>query len=499
MKKIILILIFTAFLIGACKTDDLELSNTTAITTTEFPKNRAELEGAINGTYSPLQSQGLFGRYLPYMYDYMGGDCATQRGTPDLLDFINYTFSPTNKDIRLYWKNCYNGIARANFILGKQDNINAIEESVLSQVNKDKYIGEAKFLRAYYYFLLVERFGDIPLYTNVASPDGLPKSSKQDVYALIINDLTDAGAKLLLKSEETAGRATKGAAYALLGKVHLYRKEYAQAKSAFDKVINSGEYTLTADYFDNFTTEAENNSESVFEVQFVYDNGNAWAYADWGGQDNGYSETSFRSFEYGALGGWHNNDPSQDLINEYEANDPRMHANFYFVGDTYGAGGAQTVTASNLTAGIDAIWRKYQLSYNRDTDGGGLSDINHRIIRYADVLLMAAETENELGNITEAVNLMNEVRNRADMPYYGTATMNNTFPVATKAQVFNAIVHERRVELAGEQSRFPDLLRWNMTNLIPNFQTGKHELLPIPQTEIDTNLNISSSDQNPGY
>ncbi len=499
IKKQFLVLFFALLLLNSCKTDDLELSNGNAISTATFPATKAELESAMNGTYSPLQSQGLYGRYLTYMYDYMAGDEAyvgPTRGTPDLRAFLEYTFSATNNDIYLYWKNAYNGISRCNFILDKTDKINALSNAEVSQVDKDNFIGQAKFLRAFYYFLLVERFGDIPFYTTTeVDASGLPKSPKEEIYQLIISDLTDASSKLKLKSVAEAGRATKGAADALLGKVYLYRKDYANAKTAFDKIITSGEYTLTANYFDNFENEHENNSESVFEVQFAYSGGGAWAYVDWGGQDNGDSETSFRSIEYGGLGGFHNNDPSHSLINEYEAGDSRKDDNFYFTGDTWSGG---TVGAIN-PVGAPAYWRKYQKAYNQGTDGGGLSDINHRVIRYADVLLMAAEVENELGNINAAVSLLNQIRDRVNMPNYGTAAMDATFPVTTKAEVFTAIVHERRVELAGEQSRFPDLLRWGMANTITGFVVGKHELFPIPQKEFDTNTNLSVADQNPGY
>lgn len=502
MKKYILILAAFIFLINSCKTDDLELSNGSGISSETFPKTLAELQQTMNGTYSPLQSQGLYGRYLFYMYDYMGDDAQTQRGTPDLLDFINYTFTASNNDIFLYWKNAYNGISRANFILDHQDNINLLEESVASQELKDKFIGEAKFLRAFYYFLLVERFGDIPLYTTAeVSPNGQSKSPKEDVYALIVSDLTDAAEKLRTKSTEEPGRATKGSANALLGKFYLYRKDYAMAKTAFDKVINSGEFSLTPDYFDNYKTETENNSESIFEVRFTYQGGNPWAYVDWGGQDNGFTETSFRSAEYGGLGGFHNNDPSQELLDEFEAGDPRFSASFFTAGDSYGIGGANTVTAAQLGS-VNAFWRKYQKTYGQDnSDLNGLSDINHRVLRYADVLLMAAEVENELGNIATAVSLMNQVRDRVNMPNYGTAAMDATFPVTTKAEVFAALVHERRVELAGEQSRFPDLMRWGMIEdvLGSKFDPSKHYLLPIPQKEFDTNLSLSSADQNPGY
>lgn len=498
-KQYLLIsLVFAFLLVISCNTNDLTVNNGNAISEATFPVTSADLEIAINGLYSPLQSQGLYGRYLFYMYDYMAGDevYVGNRGSVDLREFLEYTFTATNNDIYLYWKNAYNGISRANLILDKQDKINAFSEAEISQVDKNDYIGQVKFLRAFYYFLLVERFGDIPLYTTYQGVDisGVARSPKEDVYQLIISDLQDASSLLKLKSAAEAGRATKGTADALLGKVYLYREEYALAKTYFDNIISSGEYTLADNYFDNFENVNENNSESVFEVQFTYGGGGAWTYADWGGQDTGDSELTFRSFEYGALGGWHNNDPSQSLVDEYEVGDARL-ANFYFEGDTWSGGTVGAIAPAEAPA----YWRKYQKSYNQGTDGGGLSDVNHKIIRYADVLLMAAEVENELGNISTAVSLMNQVRDRAGVPNYGTTTMDALYPVTTKEEVLTAIKHERRVELAGEQSRFPDLLRWGMSNNINGFVQGKHELLPIPQKEIDTNSSISSADQNPGY
>jgi len=499
IKKQYLILFFSFLLLNSCDTDGLELSNGNAISTGSFPVNRAELESAMNGTYSPLQSQGLYGRYLTYMLDYMAGDevfVGPTRGTPDLRDFLEFTFTAANNDIYLYWKNAYNGISRSNFILDKTDKINSLPNAEVSQADKDNFIGQAKFLRAFYYFLLVERFGDIPLYTTTnVDASGLGKSSKTDVYALIISDLQDASVKLKNKGAAEIGRATSGAADALLGKVYLYQQDYANAKISFTKVITSGQYSLTADYYDNFSNVNENNSESVFEVQFAYSGGGAWAYVDWGGQDNGDSETSFKSIEYGGLGGFHNNDPSHSLVNEYEVGDSRKDDSFYFTGDAWSGG----VVGAINPAAAPAYWRKYQKAFNQGNDGGGLSDINHRVIRYADVLLMAAEAENATGGQATAIGYLNQVRDRVSMANYGSVAMNATYPVTTQAEVFTAIVHERRVELSGEQSRFTDLLRWGMSNTIAGFVAGKHELFPIPQKEFDTNTNLSISDQNPGY
>lgn len=508
IKKQYIILVFAFLLFNACNTDDLEVSNGSAISTETFPASRAELEGAINGAYSPLQSQGLFGRYIPIMFDYMGGECKVNGGEAHMLEFViaaptaenpdpKFTFTASNNDIYLYWKNAYNGISRCNFILDTTTKINALDPASAPQADKDDFIGQAKFLRAFYYFLLVERFGDIPLYTTTIGldPTGLPKSSKADVYALIIKDLEEASTQLKSVADAEAGRVTKQSANALLGKVYLYQHDYANAQTTFNKVITSGEYSLVADYSDNFFETNENNSESLFEVQFTYSGGGSWAYADWGGQDNGDSETTFRSIQNGAIGGWRNSDPSQDAINQFEVGDPRLQANFYFTGDAYSGGTVDT--------GADpAFWRKYQKSLNQGTDGNGLCDINHRVIRYADVLLMAAEVLNETGGTIDgkdAVGLMNMVRDRVSMPNYGTATMNATYPVTSHDEILAALDHERRVELVGEESRFFDLLRWGRANEIPGFVIGKHELFPIPQQEFDTNPHISVADQNPGY
>ena len=502
MKKSILFFAFILILLlsmNACDTNNLELNDPNSLSTLveEFPKNESEFLAGINATYSPLQSQGLFARWMHYVLDNMGLDNQANSGiAANLNQFYEFNISPNNNNVFIYWKNCYNGIFRANILLDNIDNINKIE--TLSDAEKNAHIGELKYLRAFYYFLLTSRFGDIPLYTSGDNGiEGFPKSSREDVYQFIIADLTEASNLLLTKSEAEPGRATKGAANALLGKVQLYRKDYSAAKAAFDKVINGGQYALVPNYFDNFKSETELNSESVFEVLFVFAGGKySWNAND----DTGFTESNIVAAEYG-FKGFHNVNPANDLVAEFEDGDIRKAESFYFPGDTYGANNDLVVTQANIGAET-AAWRKYMLTYKQDTDLTffNFSDINFRVIRYADVLLMAAEVENELGNIAGAVSLMNEVRARVNMPLYGTAAMDATYPVSSKDQVFTAIVHERRVELAGEMVRFPDLVRWGLADdVLPNFKVGISEVLPIPQGEIDTNANLSNADQNNGY
>ncbi len=501
MKKKTLLFTFVLLLLGmsACDTDNLGINDPNSLSTLveEFPKNESELLAGINATYSPLQSQGLFARWMHYVLDNMGQDNEVNADiAANLNQFYNFNISPDNSNVYTYWKNCYNGIFRANVLLDHVDNINKIE--TLSDADKNAHIGELRYLRAFYYFLLTSRFGDIPLYTSGDNGiEGFPKSPSEDVYKFIIADLTEASNLLLTKDVAEPGRVTKGAADALLGKVQLYRQDYSAAKTAFDKVIDSGQYELTANYFDNFTGETELNSESVFEVLFVFAGG---AYSWNANDDSGFTESNIIAAEYG-FKGFHNVNPANDLVAEFENGDIRKDESFYFPGDTYGANGDLIVTQEDI-GDETAAWRKYMLTYKQDTDLTffNFSDINFRVIRYADVLLMAAEAENELGNRATAISLMNQVRARVNMPLYGSAEMNATFPVSSKSEVFTAIVHERRVELAGEMVRFPDLVRWGLAaEVLPDFKVGVSEVLPIPQGEIDTNANLTNADQNSGY
>lgn len=504
MKKILLFITFillTLFSFEACDTDNLELTDPNSVNTNlaDYPSTADELKAGVNAVYGPLQSHGMYSRWLQYVYDNMGQENEKYGNlSSSLNDFIEFTISPTNENVYYLWKNCYNGIFRANTLLDHIDNIQALD---LTAAEKNQKIGEVKFLRAHYYFLLVSRFGDVPLHTTV-SGSSLGRSSKESVYDLIVSDLESAASLLLDNANTDEGRITMGAANAMLGKVQLYRENYAAAKVAFDKVITSGEYSLTTTYFDNFTGETEFNSESVFEVLFIpagSNGGFSWAAA--GDSDIGRDQSAFKAPEYG-MKGWHNVNPSTSLLNEFEATDPRYADSFYSDGDSYGAGGASTVGSAELGDDLHPAWRKYMLTYKQgaDLDYYNFSDINFRVLRYADVILMAAEVENELGNLSDAIDLMNEVRTRVGMDNYGTAAMNATYPVSSKAEFFTALVHERRVELAGELTRFPDLVRWDLASSnLTNFTAGKNELLPIPQKEIDTNDQLTNADQNSGY
>jgi hypothetical protein len=453
----------------------------------------------------------------------------------DKRQYLNFTFDATHGAIEGYWNSCYRGINKANFVINNAEVIKKnIPVSLLSDITRNKYIGEAKFLRALYYFFLVDKYGDVPLYLGVdpKENEGLARTPKAQVWAQIEADCTDAAAKCLAKADEQAGRATSGAAWALLGKARLFQKNYLGALDAFNHITG---YALEPVYFNNFMEETENGQESLFEVQWNIAAGYS---QQWNSDrtDEGKNEACFRGQEYGVLNWW-NVFPSQDLWDEFETaadngvkTDPRRGYCIYQNGDLYNNNTMTMKIDSAIIKNAAGVmtdhyqrrgWKKYQNYYKAATEGavaGNESGINMKVIRYADVILMKAEAEANKsgGSLTTAVGYMNQVRARADvnMPLYGTAGMDAIYPVGTLAGFMKALEHERKVELCGEQCRFPDLVRWGrlaafITEVKPScpkadqaalvFSAPKNLLWPIPQKEIDVNPNIGQENQNQGF
>jgi hypothetical protein len=530
-------LVFSALaLLFSCKADKLDLTNPNQLSPDTYFTTAAQVESAVNAVYGSLQTTGVYNRGMWYGNDNMSHEntCMPQQEA-DKRQWLNFTFDATHDLIEAYWSSCYRGIHKANFVINNADVIQKrIPTILLSDAKRDKYIGEAKFLRALYYFLLVDKFGDVPLYLGVDPAEnlGLARTPSAQVWAQIEADCIDAAAKCLDKADEQAGRATKGAAWALLGKARLFQKNYQGALDAFNNITG---YSLEPVYFNNFMEETENGPESLFEVQFSIQAGYS---SQWNSDrtDEGLNEACFRGQEYGVLN-WFNVFPSQDLWNEFETvaknglkTDPRRGYCIYQNGDLY--------DNNTLTMHIDSAvvkdgtgtiidhyqlrgWKKYQNYYKAATEGavaGNESGINMKVIRYADVLLMSAEAEANKsgGNLATAVGYMNQVRARADvnMPLYGTAAMDAIYPVGTLAGFMKALEHERKVELCGEQCRFSDLVRWGrlaafIDEVKPScpkadqaalvFSAPKNLLWPIPQKEVDANPKIDQSNQNTGY
>ena len=485
-KKIFLTFTAILFAIISCKEEELDLQDPNVIVTETYFKSSGQLQTAVNSAYSFLQSQGMYGRIAFFLFDNLSqenaGTDALQGG---LKAFMDYTFDPSLGEFFTYWESAYRGIASCNFVL------QAAEDGIIENVDQaevNQRLGEVRFLRALYYFNLTNLWGGVPLQTTISSESSGAKASQEEIYALILDDLAFAVANLPSLGNTPNGRATRGAAQALKGKVHLFRGEWAQAKAEFDAITG---YTIEGVALrDNGNEAGEFNAESIFEVNYDKQIGGN----QWNATGNGVAETTFRGIEY-APTNFANIIVRPTFFEEFEDDDPRIQAYFYQNGDTYNNG---ELVFENLTS---VVWRKYQNLDVQPQDGFDYSGINFRVIRYADVLLMLAEAENELGNSAVAIDLLNQVRTRAAMPLYGTAEMDGRgFPVGSQDQIFDAIVHERAVELAGEQIRIFDLKRWGLAaDVLEGFQTGKHEFLPIPQREIDANTDLTGADQNPGY
>jgi len=477
----ITILIALLFLATAC-TDyvDYEAVENYEIVADVYFKSAKDYEAAVIGTYDPLQWMYLNILIGDIASDnsVSGGESATDvLGIQQIDDMIH---DPNNDNLTSIWKWCYEGINRTNYL---EENKNKLDFE-----NKSTLYGEVYFLRAYYYFELVKFFGDVPLFTEsrlTANESGtLQRTSKSEVYGQIETDLQNA-ISALPNTQAQKGRVTKYAAQALLGKVYLYQDKFTEAASTLENVI--GVFSLITNYQDQFLKSGENSAESVFEVQ--HSNDSEWF--DWGFVPQG-TEGNFGVIHNGPraftgptyASGWSFNLPTPDLYNSFEDGDTRRNASILDI-----------VAFANETGATYAKAYKHTGYFNnkyipRAGESGAQTELNYltnyRAIRYADVLLMAAEANNRGGvSDSKAQDYLNQVRDRA----FGDAAHRVT---ATK----EAIWAERNFELSMEGHRFFDLVRTGQASgKINGFITGKHEVFPIPQQEID----ISGLTQNPGY
>ncbi|NLP58947.1 RagB/SusD family nutrient uptake outer membrane protein [Lutibacter sp. B1] len=399
------------------------------------------------------------------------GDTGTDK---NLLD--DFTFTSTSASFKDVWEGNYQGIARAN------QAFKYLPELEIDESLKNRLIGETEFLRALFYFRLVRMFGDVPLIKevpNIQNQDDINRANtrapKQEVYDFIVADLNDAINKLPVQySSSDLGRATKGAALTLLAKVHMYQGNWQQVYDLTNQVKGLGIYSLTPNYEDIWKEIGENNSESIFEIQARGETPN-----------NGVNNYSVTQGARGAGGwGWGFSTPTEDLANSYEPNDVRRDATIIFRGETLWDGFEVATTVSNAMYNQKAYVSKTMETFNGNDSE---SNKNIRVLRYAEVLLMNAEAALEVGG--DAATPLNMVRNRAGL---------ENAPAVNKMAVWQ----ERRFELALEHDRYFDLVRQGRAGEVlrahgKNFVDGKHELFPIPQTQIELSGGLLK--QNPGY
>ncbi len=511
MKKTRYLLLAVLLGLGLTACDEAEFlseNNPNELSTSTYYKTDAQAQAAVNAVYAAMQTNDLFTRRYYFVFDLLSnhgvGTTALQE---PMLKLQQHNFDSSNEVVRDIWRGMYRVIHRANLVI---DNVPSTPDPTAASKLK-RYEAEARFMRAWAYYELTAYFGPVPLYTKTVGADFIATGSKRasidEVYQLIMDDLAFAEANLPNKSgygSGDTGRAPKAAAIYLKGKAHLQRNQWQQAAAEFQKVINSGEYRLMNNYFDNFTEESENNDESLFEIQYQVLGNPGWL-PD--GRD--VTEMTYRAFEYG-MTAWRNVVISPDLMAAYEPNDPRKKDTVYEPCDKYGPGNNTTLYAPNSACppveGQPAApdnrpnWKKYQNYYKFVSEPWVSSGINHRVYRYAEVLLDMAEAQAELGNTAMALQYLNQVRARPSV---------NLPPVtaSSKQALIDAIYKEKYIELAGEQQFYKDLVRREdqyrrfIKNEpgVRNVVLPRDLLLPIPLSELDANAALSQADQNPGF
>ena len=490
------------FLLSSCE-DFIDVEPIGPISDDYF-NSQEEYEEALIGAYDLLQA--TFWNVLTGVVasdDFAAGGDPFNYDQPTLqnIDLMIHTPSDNNQ-IRDIWQLMYAGINRANFILEFKDKTEF--------EGRDEIIAQAYFLRAYFTFELVKFYGNIPLKIDESSGtkrilnkrilygEQFDVDRTKDIaeaYSLIEEDLKEAILNLPVV-QDFKYEVTKGAAQALLGKVYLYHGKFDQTKfgdaaSVLGNVIQSNEYSLVQgdDYLNLFVSSGENSSEAVFEIQYTGVEGASWdcpqcSEGSYFVKFNG-PRSPFDNPTYDA--GWGFNIPSQELYDAFDANDLRREVTFLDLRDkpdSYGESRDNT-----------GFFNKKYLP-NKNDPRAGTDPLNYannyRAIRYADVLLMAAEAEAQSGG-GNAVNYLNLVRKRAfgdDSHAYSSG----------EGDILDAVYNERRLEFAGEGHRFFDLVRTKKAaSRIAGFTENKNEIFPIPQVELELANAVDKWGQNPGY
>ncbi len=503
--KIILAIAAFSFITMSCS-DFLDVPVNGTLTPDSFYNSDEDANGAVLAAYDMLTWNNnfwgwcapVFVKTLPSDESSGGGASAGDQPDYDALD--KYTFDSGNSKMEGVWSLAYYGIYRSNLVI---DNVEPNTDL------KKQHIAEARTLRAYNYLDIAAFYGGGPLLTTTnISPEEFdqPRVSPAELYQQIETDLAAAIPDLPVKSayaDSDKFRVSKGTAQSLLGKARLYNEDYAGALAAFQDVINSGEYQLDPDFASVFRINGELGSGSIFEAVFSNDVGHNWGTNPWDlGQSErqweanmhiqlmGPREGEFGNTANGIIEGWGFNYPSPKLAEMYDAagDTVRKNATLMSEEDYNADGGNITGNAYDYNGYVRLKYGTYPDESDPETSVQQNYGTNWRLIRYADVLLMAAEAAAFSGNEGLAREYINEVRARA-----GLAAI-----TSSGAELVEALQNERMLELAFEGFRFIDLIRWDLaeTELASEGFTARHNLFPIPADEI---LRAPSLEQNPGW
>ncbi len=481
IKPVLFFAVLTAMV--SCSDDFVDIDSQDP-NSEDFFNTEEEYQDALIAAYDLLQST-----YINVMLGEIasdntlaGGESATD--VPGIQEIDDMTHTPVNQQLRDIWGWMYAGVNRTNYIMEFQDKTDFS--------GKEAVIAQTRFLRAYYYFELVKWFGDVPLAIDKRIQFGeqfdIDRAPKAEIYTLIEEDLQFAADNLPVTQSE-AGRVTQGAARALLGKVYLFQDKFSEAATVLDQVI-AGPYDLVADYNTIFEQEGENNIESVFEIQYTDKEGIGFDCLQCSEGNVAVGFNGIRNYS-GPLfdSGFSFNVPTQETFDAFEAGDIRREVAILDIDAWAADTGATFVSGFEHTGYYNRKYIARQGDLNTG-DANLTNPNNYRAIRFADVLLMAAEAHNRKSpsDDTQARLYLNRVRTRAQLADV----------TATGAALTTVIYNERRVELVGEGHHFFDLVRTGRAaQEIDGFTSGKHEVFPIPLIEIQ--LAGNRWEQNPGY
>lgn len=513
MKNINIIAVFCMLLsFGACSDDFLEKRNPNEMTTTDFWKTGDDLQKGIDAAYRPLRFNGAYSRWLHILYVSRSDEGYSESPNPYFQSYSNFLTKNYNDDSAealLYtWLDLYKGIFWANQVIDNAANIS------MDEALKTRITGEAYFLRGLHFFNLAAVYGRGPLTLTAFAGGTSPEIAEQSgLYLQAKVDFEEAAKRLpaYYAESKNLGRATQGAARGMLIKSMMQLRDWAGAeaecRTLFTMKGASGQnlYSLVSSYKDNFSQTNENNSESVFEVQF--------APGLQAGAEVGSSRAKFMGIPADGLS-WADAFPRKSLYQEFllektkdNLTDPRLKMTLaYYDAATpaetfYG----KTWTAMGLSQTM-VYWKKYT-NYETATVEDYNSGINFRVVRLADIYLLYAEALNELNRTSEAYEYINKVRSRVNMPNLENSSAFSGIGT-DKEKMKIQIRHERSCELGGECTRWIDLERWGMfenaANIswlknrdadFDNFQIGVNNRFPIPYREIS----LVPITQNPGY
>lgn len=491
----------------SCDSDPLNVDDPNRLTPESFWRNAEDAKKGVIACYGPLTTIQGWGRMMGAIHTIHRGDIVDVNPQPNVYDTGTFTVGPSLPRLEEPWGELFAIVARANQVLANVPDID------MEQDLKDRYIGEAHFLRGLAYFYLVNMWRNVPLYTSaITNPDdvNIGQAEPAEVWSAVKSDFENAQSLLPeTVPDGEAGRATRGAATAMLGKSHLYNEEWADAAEEFRKVIDSGIYELTDNYGENFSREHLNNEESVFELQYESTPNGNWGRSGTENPQRGQAwepdiaPPGFTSQQSVTINDW-----VFELFMEDETVsgdiDPRAFETLLW--DYSGAKVYQTTFNEAFSGDAqDEVYVRKYLNFERESSlvpgSWAWSNNNYRMVRFADVLLMYAEAKNEAdGPSGEVYTALNRVRRRADMPDVQSGL--------SQAELRTEIREERVRELALEGHRAFDLLRWGIMadrfinnpelreNAGMNFERNKNEILPIPQNDIDSNPKF---EQNPGY